>query len=161
MPIDPAYRAVDRDDFPAMIAPERYAQRSSDFDEIIARTEEHFWNPDDADYVDYGTPCETPTIMPERFVLESNTAVWDRLDDGQRIRLVNESARWSISNILHGEQGALSLSASLCEIFLDPGAQEYAANQVREGACHVHAFTRYAGSRFGGAIFPVGATCRA
>src|SRR5438093_1144126 len=92
------------------------------------------------------------------FVLESNTAVWDRLDEGQRIALTNESARWSVSNILHGEQGALSLSASLCDIFLDPGAQEYAANQVREEARHVHAFSRYVQARFDGRIFPVGDT---
>src|SRR2546430_1006747 len=84
--------------------------------------------------------------------------VWDRLDEGQRIALTNESARWSVSNILHGEQGALSLSASLCDIFLDPGAQEYAANQVREEARHVHAFSRYVQARFAGRIFPVGDT---
>src|SRR6185436_13684427 len=81
-----------------------------------------------------------------------------RLDEGQRIRLTNESARWSLSNILHGEQGALSLSASLCDMFLDPGAQEYAANQVREEARHVHAFTRYIEARFDGAVYPVGDT---
>ena len=56
MPTDPAYRAVDPDDFPAMIATDRYAQRSPDFEEIIARTEEHFWNPEDPDYVDFATP---------------------------------------------------------------------------------------------------------
>ena len=50
---------------------------------------------------------------------------------------------WSISNLLHGEQGALSLSASLCHVLLDPGAQEYAANQAREEARHVTGFTRY------------------
>src|SRR5207244_2542469 len=109
-------------------------------EERFARTEEHFWNPEDADYVDFATPFATDeeTIVPTWFVLESNTAVWDRLDEGQRIKLTNESARWSLSNILHGEQGALSLSASLCDIFLDPGAQEYAANQAREEARHVH-----------------------
>jgi len=160
MPTDPAYRAADPDDFPAMIEPGRYARRSSDFEEIIARTEEHFWNPEDADYVDFATPFTTDeeTIVPAWFVLESNTAVWDRLDEGQRIRLTNESARWSLSNILHGEQGALSLSASLCDIFLDPGAQEYAANQAREEARHVHAFTKYVYARFGGAVLPVGDT---
>ena len=158
MPTDPAYRAADPDDFPAMIEPGRYARRSSDFEEIIARTEEHFWNPEDPDYVDFAAPFPTDqdTIVPTWFVLESNTAVWDRLDDGQRIRLTNQSARWSLSNILHGEQGALSLSASLCDIFLDPGAQEYAANQAREEARHVHAFTKYMAARFGGAVFPVG-----
>ena len=160
MPTDPAYRAADPDDFPAMIEPGRYARRSSDFEEIIARTEEHFWNPEDPDYVDFSAPFPTDqdTIVPTWFVLESNTAVWDRLDEGQRIRLTNQSARWSLSNILHGEQGALSLSASLCDIFLDPGAQEYAANQAREEARHVHAFTKYMAARFGGAVFPVGDT---
>ena len=64
----------------------------------------------------------------------------------------------SLSNLLHGEQGALSLSASLCDIFLDAGAQEYAANQVREEARHVHGFTLYMKSRFDGEIFPVGDT---
>src|SRR5436309_5482029 len=110
MPNDPAYRAADPDDFPAMIEPARYADRSSDFEELIARTEEHFWNPEDPDYVDFAAPFPTDqdTIVPTWFVLESNTAVWDRLDEGQRIRLTNQSARWSLSNILHGEQGALS-----------------------------------------------------
>ena len=159
MASDPAYRAVDPGDFQAMIATDRYGQRSPDFEEIIARTEEHFWNPEDPDYVDFATPfAAEETIVPTWFVLEANTAVWDRLDEGQRIKLTNESARWSVSNILHGEQGALSLSASLCDIFLDPGAQEYAANQVREEARHVHAFTKYAQARFGGAVLPVGDT---
>src|SRR5438477_11900180 len=156
MPTDPAYRAADPDDFPAMIEPGRYARRSADFEEIIARTEEHFWNPEDPDYVDFSTPLPAgETIVPPSFVLETNTAVWDRLDEGQRIALTNESARWSLSNVLHGEQGALSLSASPCDIFLDPGAQEYAANQVREEPRHVHAFTRYVRARFAGRIFPV------
>src|SRR3989475_82786 len=143
-----------------MIEPGCYARRPPDFEEIIARTEEHFWNPEDPDYVDFAAPFPTDqdTIVPTWFVLESNTAVWDRLDEGQRIKLTNQSARWSLSNILHGEQGALSLSASLCDIFLDPGAQEYAANQAREEARHVHAFTKYMAARFGGAVFPVGDT---
>src|SRR5262249_5810912 len=53
------------------------------------------------------------------------------------------------SGILHGEQGALSLSASLVDILYDPGAQEYAANQTREEARHVTAFGRYIGKRWG------------
>src|SRR5438046_9898874 len=160
MPTDPAYRAADPDDFPAMIEPGRYARRSSDFQEIIARTAEHFWNPEDPDYVDFAAPFPTDqdTIVPTWFVLESNTAVWDRLDDGQRIALTNESARWSLSNILHGEQGALSLSASLCDIFLDPGAQESAANQVPEEGHHVRAFRRCVRAGFDGRGFPVGDT---
>src|SRR5213594_2057485 len=159
MPLDPAYQTVAPDDFPAMLEPARYARRTPHFEEIIARTEEHFWNPEDRDYIDFDQPWSAgEPLLPFSFVIESHTAVWDRLDEGQRIAFANETARWLASNLLHGEQGALSLSASLCDIFLDPGAQEYAANQAREEARHVHAFTKYMAARFGGAVFPVGDT---
>ena len=75
----------------------------------------------------------------------------------QKIQLANDVTHWSISNLLHGEQGALSLSASLCHVLLDPGAQEYAANQAREEARHVAGFTRYIAKRWG-APLPVGKT---
>jgi len=159
MSVDPAYQTVAPEDFPAMLDPARYGARTPHFEEIIARTEEHFWNPEDPDYIrfDEAWPDGDP-LLPLGFVVESHTAVWDRLDDGQRVAFTNETTRWLTSNLLHGEQGALSLSANLCDIFLDPGAQEYAANQVREEARHVHAFTKYLASRFGGEPFPVGDT---
>ena len=93
--------------------------------------------------------------MPlERFP-ELNCAATDHLDRSTKIRLANQIQRWTMSNILHGEQGALSLSASLCDILLDPGAQEYAANQAREEARHVAAFGRYIAARWG-TPYPVG-----
>jgi hypothetical protein len=62
---------------------------------------------------------------------------------------VYKRQRFTLSSILHGEQGALSLSASLCMILRDPGAQEYAANQTREEARHVTAFAQYIARRWG------------
>ena len=87
--------------------------------------------------------------MPRSMVIELNCAVADKLDEGQQIHLANESTRFMLSSILHGEQGALSLSASLCLILRDPGAQEYAANQTREEARHVTAFASYIETRWG------------
>jgi hypothetical protein len=63
--------------------------------------------------------------------------------------MANQNSRFFLSSILHGEQGALSLSASLCHILRDPGAQEYAANQTREEARHVTGFARYIQTRWG------------
>src|SRR4029077_20858775 len=97
-------------------------------------------------------------IMPAESIVELRCeAVANRLDAGQKIQLGNDVTHWSISNLLHGEQGALSLSASLCHVLLDPGAQEYAANQAREEARHVTGFTRYIAARWG-APLPVGKT---
>ena len=148
---DEIYDAVDRDDFDAMIEVDRYARRTGAFDEIISATEDHFWDPLDPAYVDFSQPFDmkNDTIMPRDFTIELNCAVADRLDEGQQIRLANQSTRFSLSQILHGEQGALSLSASLCHVLYDPGAQEYAANQAREEARHVTAFSNYVGVRWG------------
>jgi hypothetical protein len=150
---DPIYNTVDRDDFLALIEVGRYAERTNAFDSIISATEDHFWDPTDAAYIDFGAAqaidLDHETIMPREFTVELSCAVADRLDERQRIRLANQSTRFMISSLLHGEQGAMSLSASLCQIMRDPGAQEYAANQTREEARHVTAFSRYIQIRFG------------
>lgn len=154
-----AYNTVSRDQFPQLMDVSRYTQRSPDFEEIIARTEEHFWNPEDPDYIDFSTPWrKDQPILPLDFITELQSAVADKLDEGQQIAFANVSAQWTMSNLLHGEQGALNLSASLAEMFVDPGPQEYAANQVREEARHVHGFTNYMIARYDGKALPPGET---
>jgi hypothetical protein len=154
---DPAYDAADPSDFPSMMDVERYGRRSTAFDKIISATHDHFWDPLDPKYIDFSAPfdLENEYLMPPKMNMELQTAVADKLTEKQKIRLVNESVRWSLSSILHGEQGALSLSASLCHVLRDPGAQEYAANQTREEARHVTGFTKYIQARWGKPL-PVG-----
>ncbi|HEY2445252.1 MAG TPA: ferritin-like domain-containing protein [Rhizomicrobium sp.] len=148
---DPAYNAVDPGDFPAMLDIHRYGQRSPVFDRIISATHDHFWDPLDPKYVDFSQSfdVENEYLVNPSANTDLKTAIGDRLDEKQKIKLVNLDVWWSFSSILHGEQGALSLSASLCHILRDPGAQEYAANQTREEARHVTAFSRYIRARWG------------
>ncbi|MEP2828661.1 diiron oxygenase [Parvibaculum sp.] len=148
---DDAYDAVAPDDFPAMMEPDRYNARSTAFDKIISATHDHFWDPLDTKYIDFTEPfdLENQMLMPEELVPELKLPCFEKLTEKQRIRFANESARWMLSSILHGEAGALALSASLCHILKDPGAQEYAANQTREEARHVTGFSRYIKARWG------------
>jgi len=159
---DPIYQTVDRDDFDSLIEVDRYADRSDAFDGIIAATVDHFWDPSDPRYIDFDSePIDLTEemLMPADFTIELNTAVADKLDEGQKIRLANQNTRFVLSSILHGEQGALSLSASLTQVLRDPGATEYAANQTREEARHVTGFSNYIGLRWGTPLQP-GATLR-
>jgi len=156
---DNAYDAVAPDDFPAMLNPARYGVRSTAFDKIISATHDHFWDPLDKKYIDFDAPFDTAknTILPERFFPIFHTRIGDKMTAELKIKFANESTRWQLSAILHGEQGALALSASLCHILRDPGAQEYAANQTREEARHVTAFSSYIKARWGTPL-PCGAT---
>ncbi len=148
---DNAYDAVAPDDFPAMLKVDRYGARTTAFDKIISATHDHFWDPLDKKYIDFSEPFDTATqqILPDDFFPIFSTKLGEKLSPEQHIRFANQSARWSISSILHGEQGALALSASLCHILRDPGAQEYAANQTREEARHVTGFAAYIKARWG------------
>jgi hypothetical protein len=149
---DSIYDTVDRDDFGSMLDVHRYNARSTAFDQIISLTRDHHWDPNDPAYVDFDAvpfDMKNDTIMPRDFTVELQCAVKDKLDEGQQIALANESTRFTMSSLLHGEQGAFSLSASLVQIMRDPGAQEYAANQAREEARHVAGFTKYIQKRYG------------
>tara|TARA_Y100000588_G_scaffold169750_1_gene183457 strand:+ start:1424 stop:2551 length:1128 start_codon:yes stop_codon:yes gene_type:complete len=154
-----AYEAVAPDDFASMMEVDRYGDRSEDFDKIISATHDHFWDPLDAKYIDFSEKfdIENKLLMPEEFLPEIQCPSVMKLDKKSKIKLANESVRWQMSSILHGEQGALNLSASLCHILKDQGAQEYAANQTREEARHVTGFAKYIKSRWGKPL-PVGQT---
>ena len=150
---DIIYDAVAPDDFESMLELDRYGNRSTAFDKIISATHDHFWDPLDPKYIDFSEPfdMENEMILPEDMVVSLQTKyVSDRLSDPKdRVRFVNQFTLRTFSSILHGEQGALNLSASLCHVLKDQGAQEYAANQTREEARHVTAFARYIKARWG------------
>jgi hypothetical protein len=150
---DIIYDAVAPDDFESMLELDRYGNRSTAFDKIISATHDHFWDPLDPKYIDFSEPfdMENEMILPEDMVVSLQTKyVSDRLSNRKdRVRFVNQFTLRTFSSILHGEQGALNLSASLCHVLKDQGAQEYAANQTREEARHVTAFAKYIKARWG------------
>ena len=156
---DEAYDALDPKDFASMMEVDRYGARSTAFDKIISATHDHFWDPLDKKYIDFSAPfdLENEALLPEEMFPIFATRNGEKFTEKQKIAFINENVRWMLSAILHGEQGALSLSASLCHILRDPGAQEYAANQAREEARHVAAFSKYIQARWGKPL-PVGPT---
>ncbi len=149
---DSAYNATHPRHFTPMMEEERYGTRTNIFDKIISQTHKHFWDPNDTKYISFDKDFDMEKqylVDPRVFCLELQVpTIAERLTEKQKIKLANESFGWVLSQILHGEQGALSLSASLCHILKDPGAQEYAANQTREEARHVAAFTKYIEKRW-------------
>jgi len=162
---DEVYDAVAPTDFAAMLDIDRHMNRSSAFDKIISATHDHFWDPMDKKYIDFDAEpwdLDTQDMMPDEMVPAMQTDyVSNHFADKprERTRFKNEMVRWQLSAILHGEQGALNLSASLCHVLRDPGAQEYAANQTREEGRHVTAFAKFIKARWGSPL-PCGQVLR-
>jgi Long-chain fatty aldehyde decarbonylase len=150
---DIIYDAVAPDDFESMLELDRYNARSTAFDKIISATHDHFWDPLDAKYIDFSEPfdMENTMILPEKMIGALQLDYVNEIlgTEQRRIAFANAQTLRTFSSILHGEQGALNLSASLCHVLKDQGAQEYAANQTREEARHVTAFAKYIKARWG------------
>ena len=150
---DLIYDAVAPDDFESMLELDRYNARSTAFDKIISATHDHFWDPLDTKYIDFSEPfdMENTMILPEKMIgaLQLDYVNETLGSEKRRIAFANAQTLRTFSSILHGEQGALNLSASLCHVLKDQGAQEYAANQTREEARHVTAFAKYIKARWG------------
>ncbi|WP_375267671.1 ferritin-like domain-containing protein [Phenylobacterium sp.] len=150
---DVMYGAVAPDDFESMLELDRYNARSTAFDKIISATHDHFWDPLDPKYIDFDEPFDMenePMIDEAQQPLLRLPYIAETLKDPkEKVRFINYMQLRNFSSILHGEQGALNLSASLCHVLKDQGAQEYAANQTREEARHVTAFAKYIKARWG------------
>jgi hypothetical protein len=150
---DSMYDAVAPDDFEAMLNLDRYGERTNAFDKIISATHDHFWDPLDKKYIDFDEPWDmmNEPLVPEslNIAIQTDYVSSHLKDPSLRAQFINKSLLRSFSSILHGEQGALNLSASLCHVLYDQGAQEYAANQTREEARHVTAFAKYIKARWG------------
>jgi len=67
-----------------------------------------------------------------------------------------ESRRWTLSQFLHGEQGALVCTAKIVETVPWYDAKLYASTQVVDEARHVEVFARYLNEKMGG-MYPVNA----
>jgi len=66
-----------------------------------------------------------------------------------------ESMNWSLSQFMHGEQGALLCTAKIVETVPWIDAKYYASTQVVDEARHVEVFAQYLDSKLGGIGYPV------
>ena len=76
--------------------------------------------------------------------------------EDQWIRLGIESQNWTLSQFMHGEQGALLCTAKIVETVPWIDAKYYAATQVVDEARHVEVFAKYLNTKLSG-HYPINA----
>ena len=71
------------------------------------------------------------------------THIWEKLTPGEIKKLRRESLAWTLSQFMHGEQGALLATAQIVDATPSFDAKLYGSSQVMDEARHVEVYARY------------------
>jgi len=99
-------------------------------------------------------PWETPVDLsvpqgPEQLMPLFGSDIYNRMTEKERHALNVETFSWTLSQFMHGEQGALLATAQLVDSVTDLDSKLYAASQVVDEARHVDVYNRYVHTKIG------------
>jgi hypothetical protein len=94
--------------------------------------------------VDLGRPMGPDQLQPLY-----GSDIWNRMTERERHDLSVETFSWTLSQFMHGEQGALLATAQLVDSVDNIDAKLYAASQVVDEARHVDVYNRYVHQKIG------------
>ncbi len=103
--------------------------------------------------VDWSKPFEQISEPPEWFW--DDYKPYQKLSDEKKIEFAKHRNAWSLSQYLHGEQGALLVASQLTSCAPTYNAKLYAASQTFDEARHVEAFNKYIQTRTK-LMYPIG-----
>ncbi len=86
---------------------------------------------------------------PEHLLPLFGSEIWDRMSSKEKVALNRETSSWTLSQFLHGEQGALLAAAQLVNSVPDLDSKLYSASQVYDEARHVDVYNRYLHQKIG------------
>jgi hypothetical protein len=129
----------------------RYPADHPEMADLYRRAKQHQW---DGESLPWQTPVdlEDPkaAVFPFDFLdWRAGEALGIRLDARERLRLLNDFGAWTLSQFLHGEQGALHAAAQVTEAVKWMDGKFYGATQVMDEARHVEVFLRYLDEKVG------------
>ena len=92
---------------------------------------------------------ENPQEIDDRLIPIHGSPLWERMTEKEKIRLRHHQQAQSLSQFMHGEQGALMAAARIVQTVPDLDAKFYAATQVMDEARHVEAYARLLNEKLG------------
>jgi len=105
---------------------------------------------DAAERIDWSVDLDpdNPMGLDDRTVQIYGSAIWDRLPEKEKGRVRHHLQAQSISQFMHGEQGALIATSKIVQTVPDIESKFYAATQVMDEARHVEAYARLLHEKF-------------
>ena len=126
----------------------QYASQEEGLRNLYEKSKAAQWNAaTDPDWsIDVDPEAEN---IPDQIIPFYGTKHWDRLTDAEIGRLRHAGQAWSLSQFMHGEQGAMLVAAQLVNCVPNIDAKFYAAQQTVDEARHVEVYERYLRTKLG------------
>src|SRR5262245_7845198 len=111
---------------------------------------------DAAERIDWSTDLDpdNPMGLDDRTVQIYGSDIWARLTEKEKGQVRHHLQAASISQFMHGEQGALIATSKIVQTVPDIESKFYAATQVMDEARHVEAYARLLHEKFQ-LIYPI------
>jgi hypothetical protein len=131
-----------------------YDEESSKLLQLYETSKKQQWNA--TDRIDWSQELdpENPQELDDRMIPIYGTDLWNRLSDKDRTQVRIHQQAHTLSQFLHGEQGALMVSARIVQMVPGMDAKFYAATQTMDEARHVEVYSRLLHEKVG-VLYPI------
>ena len=103
---------------------------------------------------------ENPQLLPDETHPLFGSDIWDKMTAKEKVEARYHQQAQTLSQFMHGEQGALICTAKIVQQVPDMDAKFYAATQVMDEARHVEAYSRLLHEKFD-LVYPIGKPLKA
>ena len=106
--------------------------------------------------IDWSTPVDLDRgVFNDGLIDAYGSEYWDKLDGKRRRELNVEFSAWRLSQLLHGEAGAMIACSQLVEMVPTTDSKFFMTTQVVDEARHAEVLARYIKEKLGGKFYPV------
>jgi len=130
-----------------------YAVQAPEMRRLYENAKRDQWNA--AKDIDWSQPTDLGAgIFADGMIDGYGGEVWNKLDHKTQRELNVEFSCWRISQLLHGETGAMLACSQLVNMVPTTDAKYFQSTQVVDEARHAEVLTRYLNDKCGGRIYP-------
>lgn len=106
--------------------------------------------------IEWDTPVDLDRgVFNDGLIDAYGSPYWDKLDARRRNQLNIEFSSWRLSQLLHGEAGAVLACSQLVQMVPTTDSKFFMATQVVDEARHSEALSRYLKDKLGNRIYPM------
>ena len=131
-----------------------YSVQAPDMRRLYENAKRDQWNV--SKDIDWSMPVDLDRgIFAEGLIDGYGSEMWNKLDEKKRRELNVEFSAWRLSQLLHGEEGAMLVCSQLVDMVPTNDAKFFQSTQVVDEARHTEVLSRYLTDKCEGRIYPM------